>query len=465
MHKDEVVGLFWACESVEHKVYGLLKVDEDNRATLILYDWPIPNVGIGQIMNNRYSEYSISSIIGQLENGKWVVLRDTNYAGYHVHGLEKFTFTVEFITYDIDDPLNLMYNKVSFKFTNIDQLIGEKIVNRDYDTVRNRLTQVKIGDPISSSYDIDGGASITITHNYSFNYNQQTTSIENSTYIEFSFPMLVDDSSLLNHYLMPFMLYMSYLAGEYIALEDISLIRESSNKDKEYYPTIHRLINKPPSIVNEHPLNLRGMKKEEFGAIFLRFRSIYESNPLIFNLIVLQTQRSSIVLEYKFITLVGALDSIVYDLIENSRYIAKGDYAEKVVKPIEEYLKSFEIIENNPGLCDRVMEQIRNANIKNFKPMLEVAIEKHKTILPEQVVLKKDIMVSNICNFRADYVHFRKVKAKQDTEYYSEFSNTYRYVYCLVDAIIYSKIGISDSYAKQLIESKYKWLIAYLSKL
>lgn len=77
-------------------------------------------------------------------------------------------------------------------------------------------------------------------------------------------------------------------------------------------------------------------------------------------------------------------------------------------------------------------------------------------------MLKKDIMVSKICAYRADYVHFRPISTNQGTDYYRELVNAYRFVYCVFDAIVYSKTGISENYAKELIGSKHQLLIKYL---
>lgn len=130
MHSDEIVGSFWVPESVDHKVFGLLKVDGDNRTTLYLYDWPIPCNSSNQELNYRFSQNNIPSIIGHLENGKGVVLRNSRYSGFHSQGLEKFTFSVEFITYDIDTECDVhnefSYNKwISNSLTSIRLLESE----------------------------------------------------------------------------------------------------------------------------------------------------------------------------------------------------------------------------------------------------------------------------------------------------------------------------------------------------
>lgn len=178
------------------------------------------------------------------------------------------------------------------------------------------------------------------------------------------------------------MLFISYLTGDYLALYDVNLIRADSNNETDYFPTIYGLINKPPAEIDRSPLNLRGIKQEKLGTLFNRFSSIYHSNPLIFNLIVFHTQRSSIALEYKFITLVGALDSLVYRQKGASQYITKGEFKKKLVKPLRDYLNSLEMSKTNQELCNRVIEQIQSANTKVFKTMLVSVIEEHNNILP-----------------------------------------------------------------------------------
>lgn len=467
MNTDEIVGQFWHPESEDHKVFGLLRVDAEHNITLTTYQWLVPDTQDTELSIKEDKEFTCDIIIGQLEVGKSVILRKVHYSGNHMNGLVRYLFSIEFLSYDSfwphETPLSLKYTGVTFRLDGIESLLGINIIKRELVNNGKFKPTSSITEPQIKKYKLDEQAIISINHSFSYTSNRSKNLQENRTFFDIQFKTPLEDYKILGDYLKPIMIFFCYLLGHYIPLSEVELKSEDQMSRNVLLPTIWARITQPNKAKPISRFSIQLIEKEELGEILCKFMKLFKLNPLLFDFIVFGTLRDSILMEYKFNTIVGALDSLVYSSIKPSNYIDKDVFRSTLVTPTEEFMKMNGLNTQYPDLYKRVVDQIKNSNKKVFKDMLLLAIDQHLNMLPVQVLKQKKKNVERIVKLRADYVHFRIIKETQDTDYYMDMQNTLLYANLVFDAIVFNQIGISNEFSLYIFNYKYRLLIESLS--
>lgn len=468
MHSGEVVGQFWLPESADHKAFGLLKVDSEHNITLTVYQWLVLLAPNEKLSLQDVEDFTCETVIGQLEEGKSVILRNVRNSGFHIWGMSKYTLSIEFLCYDSfwphEVPLSLNYTGVSFRFDRIESLLGTNIIKREL-VSNDYITPISsIKEPQTKRYKLDDQTVLSINHSFSFSSSRASSIQENKTFLDFQFTTPMNDYKILVDYLQPIMVFFCYLIGHYIPFSDVEFHSKDQMNRNAYLPTIWYRITQPNTFKSTDRFSVLIIENEKLGEIIREFMKLYKLNPMLFDLIVFGTLRDAILLEYKFTTIVGALDSLVYSTITPSNYLVKKEFRSTIVTPIDRFLKEREIDDKVPILYERVIDQIKNSNKKVFRDILIDAIDKNKDMLPDSIMEHRSVMVKRIVKHRADYIHFKAIQKAQDNEYYSEMRHTLLYANIVFDAIVFRQIGLSPEFSKYLFEYKYKSLLEYLSK-
>lgn len=467
MHADEIVGKFWLPESEDHKVFGLLNVDTEHKITLTLYQWIEPLTNGDEPLLQSVEEFNCETIIGQSEERKSVILRNVRNSGYHMHGLNKYVFSIEFLSYDSfwphEMPLSLNYTGVSFRFDRIETLLGINIIKPGL--VKNgKITPTSsIKEPQIRRYKLDDQTVISINHSFSFTSSRASNMLENRTFIDLQFNNPMNDYTILVDFLQPIMVFICYLIGHYIPFCDVKFSSKDERNSNVLLPTIWARITQPNITTSNDKFSISVIENENLGEIICGFMELYKMNPILFDFIVFGTLRDSILLEYRFTTIIGALDSLVYSTIKPSNYLERDEFRSTIVTPIDGFLKEREIDVKDHNLYERVLDQLRNSNKKVFKDILIFTIEKHKDMLPDQIMTHRSEMVKRIVKLRADYIHFKTIQESQDSAYYNGMYYALRYANIVFDAIVFRLIGLSKEFSIHLFEHKYKSLIEHLA--
>lgn len=467
MHTEEIVGQFWLPECEDAKVFGLLRVDAEHNITLTLYQWIAPLTTDDAPSMEVVEEFTCETIVGQLEEGKSVILRKVRNSGFYTNGLVRYKFSIEFLSYDSfwphETPLSLKYTGVSFRFDGIESLLGINIIKQSLVDNGSLKPSSIISEPQIVKYKLNDQAIININHSFSYTSNRGKNLQENRTFLDVQFTDPLNDYTILFDYLQPIMIFFCYLLGHYIPFSEVEFRSQDQKNRYVSLPTIWARITQPKITKPIDRYSIYLIERENLGEILYEFMKLYKLNPLLLDLIVFGTLRDSILFEYKFITIVGALDSLVYRSIKPSNYIDKEVFRSSLVTPTEEFMKMSGLDTQYPDVYKRLVDQIKNSNKRVFKDMLISAIEEHHDMLPVQVVKHKEEIVKRIVKLRADYIHFKIIQETQDTNYYLEMQNAMLYASIVFDAIIFNLIGISREFSLYIFEHKYRSFIESLA--
>lgn len=457
----EFIGDFWLPCKEKEQVCGRLKIDEENRITLTIYDNFDSEYSSPDYLNNLEEYCKRDVILGFLENGKEVAILSTRKDGYKLFPKISIRFLAFSLLYvDLRDQVDyatLLYNKASFCITSIHQLLGYNILDFKKDYKKEISVSVKTVQPEPKKFKIAQDVVMSIVHTYRYNEEAHLKAkFENLTKLELEFGHGKTGNEIAEDYIRTIAIFFSMLRGKYLNPYDIELISFNETQRSRISHNAHFSLF-APSDDEKNPYidDIRYfIELDDFGKIVKNFVCLYNNNPELFNIIYYGSFKNPPVLDYSFLSFYGAIDSLLMD-IEDNRYITDMEYKSSVLKPYKDFVEKLDIKNCPDGFKEWLKKALEHGNIQSFRDRFISFAKNNQDILPARISEDPSCIANQLNKYRNELAHIRKRK-RDKHEYYIGLINLWPITRCILDTLILRKIGCNKDSISTCIASKYR---------